>query len=517
MTETSVPATEPDEAQLAEEKRLRERERLRIMASLRQWWRRNFVKTVDQHEAIRRVKDEGGLDGRYIFMAAMSAGIAVLGLIQSSPAVVIGAMLLSPLMGPIMSAGFAIAIGDIHWLKKSGWCLLYGIIAGVTLSALITLASPIQTVTAEIASRTRPTLLDLFVAIFSALAGSYAMIKGRQGTIVGVAIATALMPPLSVVGFGLATWNWTVFGGALMLFTTNLFTIALTTAVMARFYGFRTNLSKKQSQMQVIGIVVAFVVLAIPLTYSLRQIAWEANAQRAANRAIEREFDPRARISAVEVNFDAEPINVTATVLTPDFRDQADARAAAALADVLGREVLVNTEQFRVGASGGDAEAAEIAAARQRAQAEASDRAIRAMINNLALVAGVSSEDVTVDRDNRRAIVKARPLQGATLSAYRELEGRVSASMAGWDVQLTPPPRALPAVSFNNEGVPDGEAVALIAWAQPRVGAPLLITGDGDQVETLATALREAGVTALTTRPGRGTVSVSWAAPDAAN
>ena len=82
--------------------------------------------------------------------------------------------------------------------------------------------SPIQTVTEEIAARTQPNLFDLLVALFSALAGSYAVIRGREGTIVGVAIATALMPPLAVVGFGLATLNWTVFGGALGLFIPNL-------------------------------------------------------------------------------------------------------------------------------------------------------------------------------------------------------------------------------------------------------------------------------------------------------
>ena len=517
MNETGTAASDTlDDVQLVEEKRLRQRERLRILASLRQWWRRNFVKSVDQHEAIRRVKDEGGLDGRYIFMTSMSAGIAVLGLIQSSPAVVIGAMLLSPLMGPIMSAGFAIAIGDINWLKKSAWCLFYGVIAGIVLSAIITFMSPIQTVTSEIASRTRPTLLDLFVAFFSALAGAYAMIKGRQGTIVGVAIATALMPPLAVVGFGLATWNWTVFGGALMLFTTNLFTIALTTAVMARFYGFRTNLSKKQTQMQVIGIVTAFVLLAVPLTYSLRQIAWEANAQRAVNRVLEREFGGRARLADVDVNFDADPISVTATVLTPSFNDEAEARAAASLTDTLGDPVVVALDQFRVGAAE-DAEAAEIAAARQRAQSEASERVIRNMINELALVAGVPSEAVTVDRDNRRATVRANPLEGATLAAYRELERRIARQLEGWDVRLQPPARTLPAITYDENGTPDPAAVALAAWAQPRVGAPIVVTGPGERAEQLAVALRLAGAVDVVTREGSGEISIGWGAPDIAD
>jgi uncharacterized hydrophobic protein (TIGR00271 family) len=116
-------------------------------------------------------------------------------------------MLLSPLMGPIMGLGFALAIGDRDWLRQSGRTLLLGSLVAVVLCAVLVFLSPIQTITSEIAARTRPNLFDLFIALFSALAGAYAMIRGREGTIVGVAIATALMPPLTVVGFGLATSN----------------------------------------------------------------------------------------------------------------------------------------------------------------------------------------------------------------------------------------------------------------------------------------------------------------------
>ncbi|WP_265569872.1 TIGR00341 family protein [Sphingomicrobium nitratireducens] len=494
------------------------RERLRIYASIRQWWRRNFVRTVDQTEAYRRVREEGGLDGRYIFMTSMSAGIAVLGLIQSSPAVVIGAMLLSPLMGPIIGSGLALAIGDIRWLRQTGKTLLYGVIAGVLISAFITYLSPIQTVTPEIAGRTRPTLIDLAVALFSGLAGAYAMIKGRQGTIVGVAIATALMPPLSVVGFGLATFNWTAFGGALMLFITNLMTIALTTAVMARLYGFRTNLSKKQTQMQVAGIVLAFVVLAVPLSFSLRQIVWEANVTRQVNQALAREFDKRARVNQVDIDFDAEPVRVTATVLTPDFRDQADVRASAALSDTIGQPVAVSTDQFRVGAEGGDAEAAELAAARAQQQAEASERQIREIVAELALVAGVSREEVTVDRDKKRAIVKATPIEGATLGAYRTLERRVARSAEGWDIRLIPPARPLPAIPLDKEGNPDGIAIALIAWAQQRIDAPIMLSGPPEATSKVRGALAAAGTRASRMEEAPGdTVTARWLAPGSAN
>jgi len=281
-------------------------------------------------------------------MTSMSAGIAILGLLLSSPAVVIGAMLLSPLMGPIIGAGFALAVGDSAWLKESGKAIVLGTIISILFAGLVVTMSPLQTVTAEIAARTRPNLFDLLVALFSAMAGAYAMIRGRMGTIVGVAIATALMPPLAVVGFGLATFNWAVFGGSLLLFFTNLMTIALTATAMAWLYGFRSYLSERQSQFQIAAMVVVFIALAIPLGLSLRQIAWEANVSRSANGYIKDQFGKRASVSQIEIDFDADPIVVNATVFTPKILAGAAEQSSRVLSRTLGQPIAVNVEQFKV-------------------------------------------------------------------------------------------------------------------------------------------------------------------------
>ena len=256
---------------------------LRAIAEMRLWWKEGVIADLDHVATVERVRGESLLTSRYIFMIAMSAGIAILGLLLSSPAVVIGAMLLSPLMSPIIGTGFSLATGDADWLRRCGKALVAGSLFAILFCAVIVFLSPLQTVTEEIAARTRPNLFDLLVALFSALAGSYAVIRGREGTIVGVAIATALMPPIAVVGFGLATFNWPVFAGALGLFVTNLVTIGLTAAVMARLYGFQSDLSNRQTRLQSIGIAMVFIVLAIPLAFSLRTIAWEANGQRIVN------------------------------------------------------------------------------------------------------------------------------------------------------------------------------------------------------------------------------------------
>ena len=169
----------------------------RVLATLRGWWRSDVIGAVDHEDVIEKRRDDCAMSEHYLFMTAMSAGIAVIGLLQSSTAVVIGAMLLSPLMGPIIGLGFAIAISDYQWLKQAGLSLFWGSFLAVLLCAALVFFSPITTITPEIASRTQPNLFDLLVALFSGLAGAYAMIRGRAGAIVGVAIATALMPPLA--------------------------------------------------------------------------------------------------------------------------------------------------------------------------------------------------------------------------------------------------------------------------------------------------------------------------------
>lgn len=490
------------------------RERLRMLANLRRTWRQRVVDSVDQIEILGKAHDESSLDARYVFMTLMSAGIAILGLLLSSPAVVIGAMLLSPLMGPMICAGFALAVGDIPELRRCSRALVAGTLLAVGISAIIVFLSPIQTVTQEIASRTRPNLFDLLVALFSGLAGAYAMIRGRAGTIVGVAIATALMPPLAVIGFGLATFNWTVFGGALLLYLTNLVTLALSAAVMARFYGFCTELTKKQTRLQVAGILLAFAVLAIPLAIALKQIAWEANAARQARAVLQEVFPRQARLTQIDLDTSGPVPLVTASALTPNFRPSAEADAARTLTMALGRPIQVRIDQYRVGTEPGAAEAAELSAARDEARAEASERQVTALINSLAVVAGADQATILVDRDRKRAIVPVRPIPGADLAAYREIERRMSVGTVGWRVELRPPALALPDIAFDGDR-PDPKATALIAWAALRIGAPVELSGSETDVNRAAEALSEAGLRQVVRSAGAtGRVRAQWAAPD---
>jgi len=165
-------------------------------------WRRRLrvarwrgIREIKHNDVVEHVADEGVLTGRYIFMTVMACGIAILGLLLSSPAVIIGAMLISPLMGPIMLMGFSLAILDLAALRQSVISLAIGTAVALGTSFLIVLISPLTENTSEILARARPNFFDLLVAVFSGLAGGYAVIHRKGETIVGVAIAAVVFLP----------------------------------------------------------------------------------------------------------------------------------------------------------------------------------------------------------------------------------------------------------------------------------------------------------------------------------
>ena len=477
----------------------------------RHWWSEQVIASIDHRAVVEKVHDDAGWSSHFAFMTIMSAGIAVLGLLLSSPAVVIGAMLISPLMGPIIGLGFALTTFDSAEIRRTLRALAIGVVLAVVFCALIVLLSPLQTVTDEIAARTRPNLFDLLVALFSGLAGTYAMIRGRHGTIVGVAIATALMPPLAVVGFGLATANFTVLAGSSLLFFTNLMTIAGSAAVLARLYGFAPDLSPRQTRLQATLIIIVVIGLAVPLALSLRQIAWEAVASRQTREAFTSYFGPQARLSQLDIDYDTEPVGVSATIFSPRYHLRPEAEMTTRLAQLLGRPVRVSIDQVRT--ENGDAEAQEIAAAK----GSVAERSATRMAERLALVAGVTPGDVLIDRTGKRAYVRAAALPGADLGTYRALEARVRSAEAGWTVTLVPPPAPLPVVEFDgSDPTPDGvNAIQTAAWAAQRLRLRIGVSSSSAaRAELVRAALANAGSQAEIVEGGAaGAVRLQWLTP----
>jgi uncharacterized hydrophobic protein (TIGR00271 family) len=475
-----------------------------MAGGIAQLWNTHVVGDVDHDQVLARVHEESGWTGRYAFLIVISAGISILGLLLPSSAVLIGAMLISPLMMPIIGLGFGIATFDWTEIRRAASALAIGSVAAVALSAAFVAISPLQTVTTEIALRTKPNLYDLLVAFLSAIAGVYALVRGRGDTVVGVAIAIALMPPLAVVGFGIATLNQTVFTGALLLFLTNLVTIALTAALGARLYRFGAHLSPAQTRLQGLLIVAGLLAFAVPLAIALRQIAWESVANRQIRDAVLAPFPEGARIGQLDIDFERRPITVRGVVLTPRTIADADPAALGRARTTLGVPFDLHIDQVRVGGAAGAGEAAQIAAAQASTPSVAGTGS--ALAARIGLVAGVGRDAVLVDAERRHVLARAGPLPGATLATYRTLEERLAASERNWRVSLIPP--ALPfGVIRSADGVADPDDVATIAWAAQRRDAAVEVSGAGS--DPLMEALAKAGVTA-TQGSERGALRVAW-------
>ncbi|MCQ2195656.1 MAG: DUF389 domain-containing protein [Paludibacteraceae bacterium] len=168
--------------------------------------------------------------GTNLWILVCAILIASLGLNMNSTAVIIGAMLISPLMGPIMGIGLGIGIGDSDLIRSSLKNLFVATLFSLLASALYFLLSPINDARSELLARTQPTIYDVMIAFFGGFAGIIATGSKSKGNILpGVAIATALMPPLCTAGYGLATLQWKFFYGALYLFSINAVYIGLAT------------------------------------------------------------------------------------------------------------------------------------------------------------------------------------------------------------------------------------------------------------------------------------------------
>uniref|UniRef100_C6E3G7 TIGR00341 family protein n=1 Tax=Geobacter sp. (strain M21) TaxID=443144 RepID=C6E3G7_GEOSM len=229
---------------------------------------------VQHREVIREVASGVERSWVYYLMLVVAGQIALLGLLTNSVAVVIGAMLISPLMGPIISSSLALTIGDLSLARRAFKTIAVSVLLTVAVSALISLVSPLKEPTAEILARVRPNILDLFVAALSGVAGAVALCTKRNYvvTATGVAVATAVIPPLSVVGYAMGTWQPKLALGGFLLFFTNFVAIVLASDLVFFTLGFRTSLAEETSfshrtRIAVIGAVLALV--SVPLVYTL--------------------------------------------------------------------------------------------------------------------------------------------------------------------------------------------------------------------------------------------------------
>ena len=226
---------------------------------------------ADDATISKRLIGGAKIKGPALLILIFSIFIASIGLNMNSTAVVIGAMLISPLMGPILAIGFGFATLNFTVAKSGILRLSVQITIAVLASALYFYISPVQTVTSELLARTEPNIFDVFIAIFGGLAGIIGQTrKTLDNVIPGVAIATALMPPLCTAGYGLASGNWTYFFGASYLFFINAFFIFFAAFIVLKgVYSlpFHEQAEERIRRNQLIFLVIG-LIMAIPSIYA---------------------------------------------------------------------------------------------------------------------------------------------------------------------------------------------------------------------------------------------------------
>ncbi len=249
---------------------------------------------ADIPNTIEGIRKDTEFRGHNIWILGLSILIASIGLNLNSTAVIIGAMLISPLMGPILGLGLAVGTNDIKLLITSVRNLILMIVVSVITSYIFFKLSPITEPSIEISSRTHPHLFDALIAIFGGLAGIIGNSRSERTNIIpGVAIATALMPPLCVVGYALASENYDYFWGASYLFLLNSSFIAITALFVVRIMRFpRIHFVESKTENRVKIAIFAFaLLLIIPSVRLFQNVSSELRFQRTSKQYIKNEFN----------------------------------------------------------------------------------------------------------------------------------------------------------------------------------------------------------------------------------
>ncbi len=345
--------------------------RARMLLRLLRGWRVTLASALNVTEetrtaGVRRMIHGHGKEGvAYWFQLVLSMGIATYGLVLGSTGVVIGAMLVSPLMGPIVEIGMGLVTGSPVLVAYAAVRTFSSVALVVAGSALLTLALPYHEVNSEILSRTAPTLIDLYVACFCALAAAYTTARQSSDTVsaaAGTSISIALVPPLCVVGWGFGSGRAAIARGAAMLFTANLCAIVLLSVVAffllaydsvpvdaleeegaeggTRLHQyvsrFRGAFGSRYSPLLRLGMPLMFAAaIYVPLRTALSEVAWKVRARDSVQRIVAETPSARQAVRST--------INVEMNAITVRLVIVGDAKAATSLKSDLAARILART------------------------------------------------------------------------------------------------------------------------------------------------------------------------------
>lgn len=271
---------------------------------------------TDETAIVEQISDGVTFRGANLWVLIFAIFIACLGLNLNSTAVIIGAMLISPLMGPIIGMGLAVGRADLELLKRS--LTNYGVstVISVLTAALYFQLTPLTEAQSELLARTSPTLYDVLIALFGGAAGILALSTGGKGNVIpGVAIATALMPPLCTAGYGLAMGEWSFFFGACYLFFINTVFIALATYLGVRLLQFKPKQFVDKARLAVVNryIAVIVVVTMLPAVYMTTQIIRQSVFENRVKQFVKQELNqPGTRILSEQADRETKTLDVVA-------------------------------------------------------------------------------------------------------------------------------------------------------------------------------------------------------------
>lgn len=271
-------------------------------------------------EVYKEVRRGARPDVDFFIMIGLSAVIATVGLLQNSAAVIIGAMLVAPLFTPIVALSLATVQGNVRLLRLAVESTVKGVALAVGLAVLIGAISPLVTLTAQIQARTHPNLFDLAVALASGAAGAYAIARKDVATALpGVAIAAALVPPISVAGIGLAIGDMDVAGGGALLFITNLIAITLAGSIVLLLLGFRPPRPGEGETRLQVGMITAIalvVIISIPLAAVFLGVVQDASVDRAIKRTLDVQLggNEEVALAGYEFNTGDDVVDVIVTL-----------------------------------------------------------------------------------------------------------------------------------------------------------------------------------------------------------
>ena len=264
--------------------------------------------------------------GANLWILACAILIASIGLNVNSTAVIIGAMLISPLMGPIVGAGFALATYDFDLLKKTGKSLLIATVVSLIVSFIYFYISPFKDVQSELLARTSPTIYDVLIAFVGGLVGAISLTREDKGNpIPGVAIATALMPPLCTAGFGLATGNISFFLGAFYLYSINCFFIGIATFLIIKYLKYTPKNTGNEALNKRLRVVITTLVILIvtPSLYLAYSLLKEKEFHENVAHYITAEFENSGyTIIYKKIHYNASPKTIELAFLDKKFTDE---------------------------------------------------------------------------------------------------------------------------------------------------------------------------------------------------